>query len=654
MCGLIGFTRQSGISAKDAYGIAGAMTRSIAYRGPDSEGIWCEQNEPLVLGHRRLSILDLSPAGHQPMLSICGRYVIAFNGEIYNHADLRSQLESDQGGIAWRGHSDTETLLFCFAAWGVERTLKATVGMFAIALWDKQEQTLTLARDRLGEKPLYWGWCDDVLLFGSELKALKAHPAFSAGVDRGALALLLRHCYIPAPYSIYKGIQKLMPGHFVQIPLQDDVTRSKDAKPEAYWQLKQVVEDGLANPFTGGADAAVDLLESSLSASIGEQMLSDVPLGAFLSGGIDSSTVVALMQVQSKRPVRTFTIGFDQAGYNEATHAKAVAEKLGTDHTELYVRSEDALAVIPKLPLMFCEPFGDSSQIPTFLLSQMAREHVTVALSGDGGDELFGGYNRYLAARKVWGPVQRLPLFARHAGARLLRSLSPATWDKLFDWARPVLPLRLRLSIPGEKARKLADVLALSNGHEFYRQLTSHWTDPASVVIDATEPKTLLTTPSNWPTTDCLEHSMMAMDAQTYMADDILTKVDRAAMSNSLETRVPLLNHRVVELAWRMPLEFKIHEGQGKWLLRQVLYKHVPKELIERPKMGFGIPLDSWLRGPLKDWAEALLDESRLRSEGYFYPEKIRAMWTEHLSGKQNWQYHLWNVLMFQAWLEAN
>ncbi|MEP5980659.1 MAG: asparagine synthase (glutamine-hydrolyzing), partial [Marinobacter alexandrii] len=556
--------------------------------------------------------------------------------------------------LSWRGHSDTETLLACFVAWGVERTLQDTVGMFAIALWDKQEQVLTLARDRVGEKPLYWGWCDDVLLFGSELKALKAHPSFNAEIDRNALTLLLRHCYIPAPYSIYQGIQKLMPGCFVQVPIQGNLARSKDAQPQAYWQLNHAVEQGLANPFTSSPEAAVDLVESRLSDSIGEQMLSDVPLGAFLSGGVDSSTIVALMQAQSERPVRSFTIGFDQGGYNEATHAKAVAEHLGTHHTELYVRSEDAQAVIPELPGIYCEPFSDSSQIPTFLVSQMAKQHVTVALSGDGGDELFGGYNRYMAARKVWGPVQRLPLFARHATAALLRSMSPATWDKLFEWARPVLPKRMQLSIPGEKARKLADVLALSDGHAFYRQLTSHWTDPARVVIGAMEPQSLLTTPSAWPETDCLEHAMMAMDAKTYMADDILTKVDRAAMASSLETRVPMLDHRVVELAWRIPLDLKIRDGQSKWLLRQVLYKHVPREMIERPKMGFGIPLDSWLRGPLREWAEALLDERRLRSEGFFHPEPIRAMWAEHLSGKQNWQYHLWSVLMFQAWLEVN
>ena len=650
MCGFIGFTKSGNV---DTPSTLKKMSDIIQHRGPDSAGIWLDENGPLVLAHRRLSIQDSSPAGHQPMVSKCGRFVLVFNGEIYNHLSLRQELQAAQASF-WRGHSDTETLLACFAAWGVERTLQATVGMFAIALWDRQEQLLTLARDRMGEKPLYWGWCGDVLLFGSELKALKAHPSFNAEIDRNALTLLLRHCYIPAPYSIYQGVQKLMPGHFVQILLHDDVARSKGAQPEAYWQLNDAVEEGLANPFTGSPDAAVDLLECQLSASIGDQMLSDVPLGAFLSGGVDSSTIVALMQAQSERPVRTFTIGFDHVGYNEAAHAKAIAAHLGTDHSELYVRPEDALAVIPKLPKMYCEPFGDSSQIPTFLVSQMAKQHVTVALSGDGGDELFGGYNRYMAARKVWGPLQRLPLFTRHAAAGLLRSLSPATWDKLFDCARPMLPSRLQFSIPGEKARKLANVLALSNGRAFYRQLTSHWTDPASVVIGATEPNTLLTTPSAWPETDCLEHAMMAMDSQTYMADDILTKVDRAAMAASLETRVPMLNHRVVELAWRMPLDFKIRHGQGKWLLREVLYKHVPKELIERPKKGFGIPLDRWLRGPLREWTEALLDENRLRSEGFFHPEPIRNMWAEHLSGKQNWQYHLWNVLMFQAWLEEN
>lgn len=605
----------------------------------------------LAVGHRRLSILDLSAAGHQPMHSECGRYVLVFNGEIYNHLALRSLLSEQTAEPNWRGQSDTETLLACFAVWGLETTLQAVRGMFVFALWDKQEQELTLARDRMGEKPLYWGWCGDVLLFGSELKALKAHPGFNAEVDRDALTLLLRHCYIPAPYSIYQGIQKLRPGYFVRIPVKGDVAESKAAAPVAYWSLTDAVENGQWNKFCGTPSEAVALLESSLSASVSEQMLSDVPLGAFLSGGVDSSAIVALMQAQSNRKVRTFTIGFEEGGYNEAEHAKQVARHLGTDHTELYVSAEDALGVIPRLPTMFCEPFGDSSQIPTFLVSQMAKQHVTVALSGDGGDELFGGYNRYMVAQKVWGPVQRLPAFIRKCGAASLRTLTPAQWDRLFQTLSPILPKRARLSIPGEKARKLADVLSLTDGHAFYRQLTSHWVDPASVVINGNEPETLVSNSSAWPKTDSLEHAMMAMDAQTYMVDDILVKVDRAAMAASLETRVPMLNHRVVELAWQMPLEYKIRDGQGKWLLRQVLYKHVPRELIERPKAGFGTPLDAWLRGPLREWAEFLLSEQRLRSEGFFNPEPIRTMWAQHLSGKMNWQYHLWNVLMLQAWL---
>ncbi len=649
MCGLVGFYQ---FSSRSAYpGVITGMTNAIRHRGPDDAGYWMDDSDGLVLGHRRLAILDLSPAGHQPMRSSCERYVIAFNGEIYNHLDLRNRLGAEGHAPHWRGHSDTETLLACFAAWGIERTLKATVGMFAIALWDREHKQLTLARDRMGEKPLYYGWQNDVLLFGSELKALKAHPSFEGQVDRNALTLLLRHNCIPAPYSIYQGIAKLMPGHYLTISLRD-ANAPRDMKSTAYWSLNETVEQGLAHPFSGTPKEAIDLLQAQLSSSISAQMLADVPLGAFLSGGIDSSTIVALMQTQSRQRVRTFTIGFDEGGYDEAVHAKAVAQHLDTDHTELYVRPADALAVIPLLPSMYCEPFSDSSQIPTFLVSQLARQHVTVALSGDAGDELFGGYNRYLGARKFWGQMQRLPGFTRQAAAGVLRAVSPATWDRLFGLAMPLLPKSLHLATPGDKAQKLANVLALTDSHAFFHQLTSHWKDPASIVIDGSEPPTLLTTPSAWPQTDCFEHAMMAMDAQTYMTDDILVKVDRAAMACGLETRVPMLDHHIVELAWRMPLSLKIRNGQGKWLLRQVLHRHVPKELIERPKQGFGIPLDSWLRGPLHEWAEELLDEARLRREGYFRPEPVRQMWAEHCSGRRNWQHHLWNVLMFQAWLE--
>ena len=650
MCGLLGFNQRNNASSS----VAEQMCRTIQHRGPDSSGIWLEDASPIVLGHVRLSILELSEAGNQPMLSPCGRYVLVLNGEIYNHLALRKKLEDTGLVLSWRGYSDTETLLACFAAWGVEKTLQATVGMFAIALWDRQLQLLTLARDRMGEKPLYWGWSDDLFVFASELKAIKAHPDFTAIIDRDALTLMLRHCYIPAPYSIYQGVQKLLPGHFVEIPFGGEVAVSKAVDSRPYWSLNTVVEEGIKNPFIGSPEDAVSTLEIQLQHSIADQMLSDVPIGAFLSGGVDSSAIVSLMQAQSKRPVRTFTLGFSESGYNEAEHAKAVSQHLGTDHTELYVQADDALAVIPRLASIYCEPFADSSQIPMFLVAQLAKQHVTVALSGDAGDELFGGYNRYTATKKIWEPLQSVPHCLRHLAAGGLQALSPNTWDKLFQIAKPVLPRRLQISMPSEKIRKLSEILTLSNGEAFYRQLTSYWTDPASVVINGEEPITSLTDISAWPKTDSLEHAMMAMDAKTYMADDILVKVDRAAMANSLETRTPMLDHRLVELAWRMPLKYKIHNGQGKWLLRQVLYKYVPKELIERPKAGFAIPLDSWLRGPLRDWAESLLDEKRLIKEGYFHPRPIREMWQEHLMGKNNWHYHLWNILMFQAWLEES
>ena len=648
MCGMTGFWQRHGGAQDALLAQARAMSARLSHRGPDDSGEWCDEAVGVALAQRRLSILDLSPAGHQPMHSADGRYVIVFNGEIYNHLALRERLRAEHVAPPWRGHADTETLLACFAAWGVERTVQASVGMFAFALWDRQQRTLTLSRDRMGEKPLYYGWQGDTLLFGSELKALKAHAAFRADIDRGALALLLRHDCVPAPHAIYRGVAKLRPGHLLRI----SADTPREAQPVPYWRYNDAVSAGLREPLIATDAAATDALEAQLGASVDAQMLSDVPLGAFLSGGIDSSTIVALMQARSARPVKTFTIGFDENGYDEAVHAKAVARHLGTEHTELYVRPEDALAVIPRLPGIFCEPFGDSSQIPTFLISQLTRRAVTVALSGDGGDELFGGYNRYLGARTTWEKAQRLPPPARRAAAAALHAVAPATWDRWFQRIGPLLPKRWQLATPGDKAQKLADVLTLSSGQAYFLNLASQWQDPARVVLGAQEPPTLLTMPDAWPPTDNLAQWMMAMDAQTYLPDDILVKVDRAAMANSLETRVPMLDHRVVELAWRLPLQQKIRHGQGKWLLRQVLYRHVPKELIERPKMGFGIPLDSWLRGPLRDWAETLLDESRLRHEGFFQPDAIRRKWTEHLSGRRNWQHQLWTVLMFQAWLE--
>ncbi len=650
MCGLNGFFNVP--DSGSAYSAIMQMNAAIDHRGPDAGDAWIDESIGLAIGHRRLAILDLSPAGAQPMHSTCGRYVIVFNGEIYNHLELRQQLAQQGIIIDWRGHSDTETILACFVAWGIEKTLKSMVGMFAIALWDHLDKVLTLGRDRTGEKPLYWGWQGNTLYFSSELKGLKAHPEFQADIDRDSITLLLRHNCIPAPYSIYQGIKKLRAGYWLQLPLSD-LEKAKVVQPQAYWRLNDIVESGLADPFTGSLEQAVDALESTLMQSIDSQMLSDVPLGAFLSGGIDSSAVVALMQAQSSRPVQTFTIGFDDAGYNEATHAKAVAKHIGTDHTELYVRPEDALSVIPKLSSIYCEPFADSSQIPTFLVSQLARQQVTVALSGDGGDELFGGYNRYLMAQRVLSNNRKLPKPIRKIMAHGLVSLSPNRWDALFDTLAPIIPSKLRLRTPGDKAHKLAGVLNIDNEYECYHQLISHWQDPTSIVIGAKEPLTLVTDTNAWPQTDSFQHAMMAMDAQTYMTDDILVKVDRAAMANSLETRVPMLDHRVIELAWRMPLGYKIRNGEGKWLLKQVLFRHVPQALIERPKMGFGIPLHNWLRGPLRDWAESLLDKRLLEQQGYFRPEPIRAMWNEHLSGKYNHQHQLWNILMFQAWFET-
>lgn len=650
MCGFNGFfsTQARSYSNND---VIKKMNIALHHRGPDDEGSWQDDTLGLVLGHRRLAIQDLSPAGAQPMHSTCGRYVLVFNGEVYNHLQLRQRLTQEGVTVDWRGHSDTETILACFVTWGIEQTLKSMVGMFAVVLWDRSHKVLTLARDRMGEKPLYWGWQDSNLYFSSELKGIKAHPEFKANINRDSIALLLRHNCIPAPHSIYQGIQKLHAGHWLQLSLVD-LENAKKAQPQAYWCLNDIVESGLSAPFTGSPKQAVDVLESTLMSSINSQMLSDVPLGAFLSGGIDSSTVVALMQVQSSRPVKTFTIGFDDEGYNEAKHAMAVAKHIGTEHTELYVRPEEVQSVIPKLPSIYCEPFADSSQIPTFLVSQLARQKVTVALSGDGGDELFGGYNRYLMAQRVLSNNRKLPKSIRKMIAHGLMALSPSRWDALFNTLTPIIPNKLRLRTPGDKAHKLAGVLDIDNEHECYHKLTSHWQDPTNVVIGAEEPPTLITDTSAWPQTDSFQHAMMAMDAQTYMTDDILVKVDRAAMANSLETRVPMLDHRVVELAWRMPLDYKIRNGEGKWLLKQVLFRHVPRELIERPKMGFGIPLHDWLRTSLRDWAEALLDESLLRQQGYFYPEPVRKMWEEHLCGIRNHQANLWSILMFQAWLE--
>jgi asparagine synthase (glutamine-hydrolysing) len=654
MCGLAGFVGGVAGDNKFADGaVLQSMVDTIHTRGPDAVGYWLDADRRIGLGHRRLSIVDLSPAGHQPMLSDSGRYVIAFNGEIYNHLDCRATLSATGATLAWRGHSDTETLLAGFEAWGIQATIERCIGMFAFAAWDKQTSTLTLGRDRLGEKPLYYGWQgtgqDAVFLFGSELKALKAHPAFIADIDRNALCLLMRHNCIPAPYSIYQGISKLEAGCLLTVSL---------AHPEPemvrYWSVVEMAVSGCAMPFTGTPTQAVDALEVLLMSAVQQQMMADVPLGAFLSGGVDSSLVVALMQAQSSHPVKTFTIGFNEEGYNEAVHAKSVAKHLGTDHTELYVSPQQALDVIPRLPALYCEPFSDASQISTFLVSQLARQHVTVSLSGDAGDELFCGYNRYLLASRLWHKLSMLPPGSRRLAARALTALSPSRWNSLLGPVQGLLPSFLRQSNLGDRLHKAASVLTSGDVDALYLGLVSHWDDPASVVIGGAEPPTLLT--GNAPALDGLDdvQRMMALDALTYLQDDILVKVDRAGMGVSLEGRVPFLDHRVVEFAWTLPQSMKLRDGVSKWVLRQVLYRHVPKELIERPKMGFGVPIGEWLRGPLRAWAEDLLDETRLRREGYFHPGPIRQKWAEHLSGARNWEYHLWDVLMFQAWLEEN
>jgi asparagine synthase (glutamine-hydrolysing) len=658
MCGFTGFLGKLVSDASNVTALLVAMGERIHTRGPDSADTWHDAFAGIGLSHRRLAIVDLSPAGSQPMQSASGRYVIAFNGEIYNHLALRSELEGmdcraslamTETRAGWRGHSDTETLLAGIEAWGVKATLKKSIGMFAIALWDRQTHTLTLARDRLGEKPLYYGWQgsgnERVFLFGSELKALKAHPAFAADIDRGALCLLLRHNYIPAPYSIYQGIAKLEPGCLLSVSL---------AQPEPkiwkYWDAVELARAGVVQPFAGTADQAVDALEVLAKDAVRQQMMADVPLGAFLSGGIDSSTVVALMQAQSSRPVKTFTIGFNEKGYNEAVHAKAVARHLGTEHTELYVSPQQAMEVIPRLPGLYCEPFADSSQIPTFLVSQLAKHHVTVSLSGDAGDELFCGYNRYQITEKLWHKLALVPAPLRALAAKGITALSPAAWNSLAS----IIPGAGRYAALGDKLHKGAGVLASATVDELYLGMVSHLRNPADWVIGGQEPPTHLT--GLRPELGGLSavERMMALDAISYLPDDILVKVDRAGMGVSLESRVPFLDHRVVEFAWSLPLSYKLREGQTKWPLRQVLYRHVPRELIDRPKMGFGVPLNDWLRGPLRDWAEELLDEARLAREGYFHPAPIRQIWVEHLSGRRNWMAQLWNVLMFQAWLEAN
>lgn len=648
MCGIAGFlspTRPANPPAMKE--IARRMGHTLIHRGPDDGDEWVDAVAGVALAHRRLSILDLSPHGHQPMSSADGRYVIAFNGEIYNHAELAEELR--RRGHHFRGHSDTEVMLGAFLEWGVAAALQRFNGMFAFALWDRTERLLYLSRDRMGEKPLYYGWMGGTFAFASELKALRVHRDFDGSVSREALALFLRHNYVPTPYSIYTGIKKLEPGVLAAV----SPNRPGEVATSSYWSLDEVVR-ARSPLWSGDPEDAVDAVESLLRDAVRLRMHADVPLGAFLSGGIDSSTVVALMQAQSSRPVRTFTIGFSEAGYDEAGDAKRVAAHLGTDHTELYLSPQDALDVIPRIPELYDEPFADSSQVPTFLVSRLARQHVTVSLSGDGGDELFGGYVRYLFGAAVWRKIGWIPAPVRRGVGWMLQRFHPRSVDRGYARVAGMLPRSLKVTNPSNKVAKLAEMLRAGTADGMYRSLVSHWSEPSAIVTGATEPATVIGDPTAAPGLRDIRERMMFLDAVTYLPDDILAKIDRASMGVSLEARVPMLDHRLVELAWRLPLEVKIRQGETKWALRQVLYRYVPRDLIERPKMGFGVPIDSWLRGPLREWAQDLLGEGRLRAEGFFDPAPIRLKLDEHLSGKRNHQYLLWDVLMFQAWLAAH
>lgn len=640
MCGIVGILTASPCGGARAS--IETMTVSLRHRGPDAGGVFVDDEAGVALGHRRLAILDLSERGAQPMHSACGRYVIVFNGEIYNHMALRQELQAS-GSVSWRGTSDTETLLACFVAWGVVATIKKTVGMFALALWDRSQRRLTFARDRFGEKPLYYGFVGrgaaTTVVFGSELKALRAHPDFDNSIDRGAFALFLRFCYIPAPYSIYESIFKLEPGSILTIAPEKIATRARH--PEPYWRYEDVAVASLANPVSDEREG-LELLEQALQQAVALQLIADVPLGAFLSGGIDSSTIVALMQAQSSQKVKTFTVGFDEAGFDEAPYAHAIARHLGTDHCEIRVTPSETQAVIPKLPAIYDEPFADSSQIPTSIICAIARKSVTVALSGDGGDEMLGGYNRYTLGPKLAHRIAMVPSMLRGplgSAAKLLVQL-PGFSGELAQFK--------------DKVYKLDSVLEnMRDPDALYKALVTEWSAKAVPALSAPHLPTCLEAVGLESKFTEPGHRMMLLDGLTYLPDDILTKVDRAAMAVGLETRVPLLDHRVAEIAWRLPMSMKIRNGHGKWALRRILYKHVPKELVERPKAGFTVPIGQWLRGPLRDWGESLLVETRLKNDGYLDSGEVLNLWRDHCSGRRDWTYRLWNLLSFQAWLSS-
>jgi asparagine synthase (glutamine-hydrolysing) len=644
MCGLAGFFGGN-VPLAERAAIARAMASRISHRGPDDSGEWVDERAGFAIGFRRLSIIDLSAAGHQPMLSASGRYVLAFNGEVYNFEAIRTALHEESLAPSFRGHSDTEVMLAAVEAWGVDAAVQRFVGMFAIALWDRDTRTMHLVRDRMGVKPLYFGRSGSTVLFGSELKALRAHPEFDASIDRNALHAYFRYACVPAPLTIYRDVRKVMPGTIVTVDENGGV------EERTYWSAKAAADHGVRNRFAGTEQDALERLQELLTDAVRLRMIADVPLGVFLSGGIDSSLVTAMMQVQSSVPVHTFSVGFHEKGYDEAPYAAAVAAHLGTRHTELYVTPEETMAVIPSLGQMYDEPFADSSQVPTHLVSALARRHVTVSLSGDGGDELFGGYYRYFAGQRAWNAISRIPRPLRSILARSLTSVRKPAWDTLAERLHSLAPRLMRGNRAGERIYKLARILSSTDEDAMYFELVSHW---RQIVRGGAEPDLPLHDRQRWPALSDPVERMMFFDQISYLPDDILVKVDRASMAVSLEAREPLLDHRLVEFAWTLPLSMKVRDGKGKWLLRALLARHIPEHLIDRPKMGFGMPIDAWLRGPLRPWAESLLDPRRLRDEGFVDADTVSQVWNDHLAGRGDWQHYLWIVLMFQAWNESS
>lgn len=647
MCGIAGWIDLRGRTNRyDLESLAARMADALSHRGPDDHGVWADPETGVALGHRRLSILDLSPAGHQPMVSGNGRFVISYNGEIYNCEEIRQELQKANPRLGFRGHSDTEIMLAAFEQWGIEPSLERMNGMFAFALWDRNERTLILARDRFGEKPLYYGTIGDAFLFASELKAFLEHPAFAAEIDRDALVPYLQFSCIPAPFSIYRGIHKLLPGTILRC-------RNGEVRVSTFWSVLDCLEGAASQPFEGSETDAIAELDRLLRDAVRMRMHADVPLGAFLSGGIDSSLIVALMQAQSKSPVQTFTIGFHDPAYDEAPDAQAVARHLGTEHTELYVTPAEAIGLVGRLPEVYDEPFADSSQLPTLLISHLARQHVTVSLSGDGGDEVFGGYNRYTFGTRLWNWLRRTPKVLRRLSATAITGIEPQHWESIFGLLRPILRADLRQRNPGYKLHQLARLLSSTDREDMYAKITSHWLPSERAVREATSDSPRRISEQERLALPSFALHAMYLDTITYLPNDILAKVDRATMAFGLESRIPYLDHRVVEFAWRLPLEMKVRPHCGKWILRQVLQRYVPSKLTERPKMGFGVPLDAWLRTSLRDWAEALLDPKRIDQQGFFNSAVIRNKWDAHQEGRGNWQYHLWDVLMFQSWLET-